>query len=229
MLVRMPRLLISVALWLLLPFAVAQAGEVELQAGMKAGLNFSNSTGADADKDQSITGVIGGGFVSINVNKWISLQPELLFSQKGSKVEGRQEFNAGEADSVIYDGTLTNRLPYVEVPVLLKLNIVNESDFTPSIYAGPSFGLRASPTQSFEGTYTDSTGTRPYESKVTLSNLIKGSDVGLVIGGSLSVESGGGLVLIDVRYTKGLNSYHVAETELELKNSVISVMIGLLF
>ena len=73
----------------------AQAGEVELQAGMKAGMNISTSTGASADSDQSISGIIGGGFVSINLSKWISLQPELLFTQKGSKID-RQLANFGQ-------------------------------------------------------------------------------------------------------------------------------------
>ena len=117
----------------------------------------------------------------------------------------------------------------MELPLLVKFNFVNESDFLPSVYAGPAIGLRASPTQSFEGTLTDSVGTRSYEDKVSVSDGIKGSDLGLVVGGSLAVESGGGLVFVEVRYTKGLNNYFVSSSDVELKNSVISVMLGLLF
>lgn len=208
---------------------LAQAGEVEVQAGMKAGVNFSTSTGADAGMDQSITGIIGGGFVSINLSKWVSLQPEIIFSQKGSKVDTRRVFVYSPTDSVIQDGTFTNKLPYVEFPLLFKVNIANESDFLPSLYVGPSFGFRASPTIKFEGTVTDSSGTRDFEAKESASDVIKGTDVGLVIGGSLAIESGGGLVFVEARYTKGLNSYYIDEANVELKNSVISVMLGLLF
>jgi hypothetical protein len=208
---------------------VVRAGEVEVQAGMKAGVNFSTSTGADAGNDQSITGIIGGGFVSINLSKWISLQPEIIFSQKGSKFDARRVFVNSPTDSVIQDGTFTSKLPYVEFPLLLRFNIVNESDFLPSLFAGPSFGFRASPTIAFEGTLTDSSGTRPFETKESASDAIKGTDIGLVVGGSLAIESGGGLVFVEVRYTKGLNSYYVDEAEVELKNSVVSVMLGLSF
>ena len=98
----------------------------------------------------------------------------------------------------------------------------------PSIYVGPALAFRASPSIEFDGTVTDSTGTRNFISDENAADVIESTDIGLVIGGMVGIESGDGLVFAEVRYTRGFNSYD-ATGEYDLKNSAISVMLGVLF
>ena len=219
--------------WIILVAGLLVAGsvtaEVTLTAGMKAGVNFSNTVGSDAGDSQSLTGMAGGGIVAINLSPRFAIQTEILYTQKGSQFDGTLilPFNG---DTLTYRGTFTERLPYVELPVLAKFNFVNESDIVPSLYAGPSFAFRASPSFKFEGTVTDTAGTVfAEEFENNIADEIKSFDVNLVVGGTVGIESGDGLVFVDVRYTRGLSSYDDTPAALDLKNSVISVMLGLLF
>lgn len=55
--------------------------------GAKIGLNLSNMYDSENDKYDSDpkVGLVGGAFVSIPLGKFIGVQPEVLFSQKGFK------------------------------------------------------------------------------------------------------------------------------------------------
>jgi len=58
--------------------------------GVKLGTNYSNvydSEGEDFVADGKF-GLVGGAFVSIPLGKYIGVQPEVLFSQKGFKSTG---------------------------------------------------------------------------------------------------------------------------------------------
>ncbi|OUR97636.1 hypothetical protein A9Q86_15600 [Flavobacteriales bacterium 33_180_T64] len=54
--------------------------------GLKTGLNISNFTGGDADRN-SLFGFHIGGFAEFKINENFSLQPELLYSTQGSEAE----------------------------------------------------------------------------------------------------------------------------------------------
>jgi hypothetical protein len=55
--------------------------------GIKGGLNLSNLSIEDASDKNMITGLHAGVFLNLPVTKVFSIQPELLFSQKGTKWE----------------------------------------------------------------------------------------------------------------------------------------------
>lgn len=216
---------------LLLVGGLSASAEVTLTAGTKAGMNIANSVGDDAADEESRTGLVGGGFLSINFSKWFAIQPELLFSQKGSKSTATRVFVVTDGineDTVTQQGTFTSKLNYVEIPLLLRFNYVNESDIVPSLYAGPALAFRASPSIEFEGTVTDSTGTWDFVSDENAADIIESTDIGFVFGAMVGIESGDGLVFAEVRYTRGFSSYD-ATGNYDLKNSAISVMLGVLF
>jgi len=59
----------------------------QIHIGAKVGLNYSNKYDSQGEK-YSADGKVGfaaGAFVSIPLNGFIGIQPELLFSQKGFK------------------------------------------------------------------------------------------------------------------------------------------------
>lgn len=109
-------------------FALAAYSQAEVSIGIKAGPNFAN-----LDTDASIsanyknrTGFHGGAFALFKFGK-IGVQPELLFSQQGSKVTiNSQDFDANYS--------------YINVPIVLKLYTVAGIN----LQAGPQFGFLAS-------------------------------------------------------------------------------------
>src|ERR1700741_2835489 len=77
-------------------------------AGIKAGANIANFTGGnfDAVDKKALVGFHGGGFLNFSLGA-ISLQPELLISTQGARI-----------DSV--HGSYDWKVTYAAVPVMLK-------------------------------------------------------------------------------------------------------------
>lgn len=95
-----------------------QAQGIDL--GIKAGVNFSNISDAYNLDTENKTGFVGGIFLGIKFSEKFAIQPELLYSQQGTK------FDAGEID-----------LTYVNVPVIFKYYLIQGLN----IQAGPQFGF----------------------------------------------------------------------------------------
>lgn len=73
--------------------------------GPKAGLNISNYTGSDIETDARV-GYHLGGIMNFGIGKVFSIQPEVLFSTQGAKID-----NGAQRDF---------RINYVAVPVMFK-------------------------------------------------------------------------------------------------------------
>jgi len=111
---------------LLLASSASFAQHFEL--GVKAGANISNFNGASNEaelKAKTLVGFHGGAFVSLFVGNSFAIQPEVLVSTQGAKVE-----NTG-TDKTDY------KLTYINVPVMAKYR------FTNGFYleAGPQIGF----------------------------------------------------------------------------------------
>lgn len=96
--------------------------------GIKAGANISNFNGGnfDAVKKKAIVGFHGGGFLNFSFGA-LSLQPELLVSTQGARIDSA---------SRSYDWKVT----YATVPVLLKFR--SAGGFY--LEAGPQVGFKLS-------------------------------------------------------------------------------------
>jgi hypothetical protein len=99
------------------------------QLGVKGGVNVSNFTGGDfGDIDKkALVGFHAGAFINFQFGDHLGLQPEVLFSSQGAKLE-----SAGESENI--------KLSYINIPVLLKYR------FTGGFYleAGPQIGFKVS-------------------------------------------------------------------------------------
>jgi len=107
---------------LILPSAAA----ADVRFGIKAGANVANVNGdaLEALQDwQSTVGFCGGIFLEFNLGKVLTIQPEVLYTMKGSETA-----EGGKLD-----------LDYIEVPVLLKVRLPIAS-IHPFLIAGPAFG-----------------------------------------------------------------------------------------
>ena len=116
-------ILLTAAVILIASVAKAQGFDV----GVKAGANYNKISGLDLT-DGYVAGFHFGGFIEIGKNT-IGFQPELLFSQAGTKISNdtASEFKAGEKIN----------LTYLQIPLLLKIKLGEML----SLHAGPQFGI----------------------------------------------------------------------------------------
>jgi hypothetical protein len=198
---RTSRLLLALIL-LGAPSAAAAQG---LTYGLKAGINFA-TIDADGDEDAGYRlGLAAGGFVALPLGSRLTIQPEGLFSQKGSK-------------SDLEGVSVKLQLDYVEIPILVKYALSGEPDRSFFVYGGPSiaFKIRSRATATFGDVTVD---TEEDEN-------IKDSDFGLVFGGGRNF----GRLSLDGRYNLGLSNIDSDESgEQKVRTRAITVLVGVRF
>ncbi|AYA38348.1 PorT family protein [Hymenobacter oligotrophus] len=194
-----------------------------IRFGVKAGANYSNLAGdvVDEDRYENKFGVHGGLMLNVGLidDGFLSLQPEVLFSQKGFKYADR-EVAIGN-DRFRYTGKLTYN--YLDVPVLLKINAGGLF-----FEAGPQFGYLLSATDDVEVTRNGQTQT----SSQNYSNLdnVKRTEVGYAAGLGFQAKSG---PMIGLRYNGALTDFaddgYQGDEFRNARNSVFLLSVGFLF
>jgi opacity protein-like surface antigen len=118
----MKKIILSLIAIMAFGFANAQ----KTRFGVKGGLNISTVVGGDVEDTKSLIGFHVGGLAEIHVVQRFFIQPELLFSTQGTKVDG-----AFGTDADI-------KFNYLNIPVLAKYYIVDNKF---SVEAGPQLGI----------------------------------------------------------------------------------------
>jgi len=102
--------------------AQAQTG---IKIGLKGGANLASYTGTDSKDTKAKYGFSAGATFNFALSDLISIQPELLYSQKGIKLDYSGNNNS---DAVVFKnsgataGTFGQTLSYIDVPVLMRVN-----------------------------------------------------------------------------------------------------------
>lgn len=99
------------------------------QFGIKAGLNFANLKGSGSEDFNVLTNFHIGGLYEARVFDHVYVQPELLYSVQGAKVDSEEI-----------------KLNYFTVPLLLKIYL--NGNF--NIQAGPQFSMLLSESDNFK-------------------------------------------------------------------------------
>jgi hypothetical protein len=108
----------------------AQTQKVKL--GVKAGLNVSSLAFDESELNSSNkTGFTAGIMVEIPLLKNFSFQPEVLYSQQGTK----NSFSDSDVTNSNYKCTI--ELNYLNIPVMLKYYVIKGL----SLQAGPQIGI----------------------------------------------------------------------------------------
>ncbi|MFN3590129.1 MAG: porin family protein [Spirosomataceae bacterium] len=86
----------------------------KFQFGLKAGANYANMYDSEEEgfEAEGKFGVVGGFFMAIPIGKFLGIQPEVIFSQKGFKQTG--SFLGGTYE-------LTRTTDYFDVPLFLSI------------------------------------------------------------------------------------------------------------
>ncbi|MCV9934171.1 PorT family protein [Flavobacterium sp. LS1R47] len=204
---------ITLSIIAVLAFGFANAQEVKF--GVKAGMNLSTWTGDTEGVDlKSKVGFNGGGFVAIQFSEKLTLQPEVLFSTQGVKVDNVE----GDVNGANYMGNVRFNLSYINVPVMVKYYVVK--DF--NIEVGPQIGFLTS-----AETVTKINGFNG-KHKENVKEIFESVDFGLNFGAGYDFTEN---ISAGVRYNLGLSN--IAKTEegdnTKLKNSVFSLLVGFKF
>jgi hypothetical protein len=186
--------------------------------GVKGGLTLANIKSVpetfEGYKWENKMGLVGGVFAELGLAKGFSLQPEVLYVQKGAKFS----FSEGEIT-----GTAKFNVDYVEIPLLLKYNLISSGLTIPSVYAGPYFGFNTRARLVFE--------MEGYPSEyLELKDEIKNTEFGLALGLGVAQKMGLMKLTLDARYDLGLtNIAEEAEGPESIKTRTWLFMVGLSF
>jgi len=108
-------------------FLGLQAQSENSEVGIKGGANFSNFYSNEVDDQDLRIGLQGGLFFKAALTDFLAIQPEILYSQKGSTIK-YDNFLTGNAE-------FTTNLNYIELPVMGVSNITDNFN----VHAGPYF------------------------------------------------------------------------------------------
>ncbi|MGF1638172.1 MAG: porin family protein [Cyclobacteriaceae bacterium] len=118
--------------------AFAQEG----RSGIKGGLNLSNlSMDGSNDKNMRV-GFHIGAFTSFDLAGNFAIQPELLYSQRGTKYD---------YDGVLLDSEVTYNFGYLDLPVYLVYNLSEDFNFKFGPYVGYMITANAESDNNFLG------------------------------------------------------------------------------
>lgn len=132
----------------------------KLTFGLKAGLNYSNvydSKGEEFTSNAKL-GLAAGAALSIPIGKYLGIQPEVLYSQKGFRGKGK-----------VLGGnySFTRTTDYIDVPVLFQFK---PSEFI-SIVAGPQISFLVRQTDVFANATTTIEQEKEFENDNVRKNM----------------------------------------------------------
>jgi len=175
--------------------------QLSINKGLKVGYNIANLSFDPSMETSSRSSFSGGGYVELDLLGPIDFQGEVLYSPKGAKVKSEGQ-------------EITVKGDYLEVPLLVKLQLPLLPTLSWNIHAGPSFGFKIS----------EST-----DPKVdTDGDIFKSSDLGGAIGAGVKFSALISHVTVDARYTFGFSDVS-AQGDFKVKNNVFALLVGIGF
>ena len=191
------------------------SGENGLTAkfGIKGGVNFSNLYIDNVQKENVKIGMNAGFFAKVPIIRGISIQPELLYSNKGA----RDRYS----NSIQGSGEYRFNLNYVETPVLLVFNLTRNLNFSGGGYAAYLVSANVKDVNN-DGTITGVTNLN--------ADHFRRFDYGLVAGLGVDIQ----YITFGVRYNYGLRNVGLpgslsGDLTVNSKNSVATFYIGFAF
>jgi hypothetical protein len=207
----MKKLMFGLMLAAVMLFTAAPLFAEGMMFGIKGGLNMSNLTGDDATMegiDPSMKMGFGGGvFFNYAFTELFAVQVEGLYTMKGATYEWSE---GGESGSVDW------KVDYIQLPLLLKVNIPTEGKIKPAIFAGPTFGFLMSSKISGDGEDLD------------VKDNTESMDIGILGGLEIGYKMEKGLLFLGASYEVGMQTVaKVDEGDApDIKNTNIGIYLG---
>lgn len=192
----MKKLLLSASAALLVAAAAPAAHAQGVRFGVKAGANLSNLSGDLVNQDQykNRFGFQGGIMVNFGLGDIISIQPEVLYSQKGFKYADQQFTVLGNT----YRNTGNVRYDYLDVPVLVRVRAAGIF-----FEVGPQYSYLMNVSTNREQTLNGNNVGNAGSGTTNLDN-VRRNELGYV--GGLGFQASNG-VMLGVRYTGAFTDF----------------------
>jgi hypothetical protein len=180
-----------------------------LSFGLKAGLNLSNvwdTKGQDFVADPKY-GLAGGAFVSLPLGKYLGVQPEIMFSEKGFK---------GSGSLLGFGYSYTRTTTFIDVPLLVQFKPIQY--FT--ILAGPQFSYLLKE----KNEYTFGSNSTEQEQAFTNEDP-RNNIMGFAVGADINVN----MLVISARaaWDFQTNNKNSVSTTPRYKNQLLQLTVGI--
>lgn len=171
---------------------VVNSGVAAVGYGIKGGLTLGNVKSMpeqfiEGYPWKTYPGLAGGVFVNLGVTRGFSIQPEVLYVQKNTRITIPE-----------HDAEATWHFDYIEIPLLLKYSLGGEgSKIVPAVNAGPFLG--------FNSKAKMVTRLGQNEETEDIKEDIRSSEYGIAFGAGLATKLGSVKLGLDVRYDLGIS------------------------
>lgn len=203
-------------------FSLHAQAEIGVLAGARAGLNISSLRKFEPITDYKKRVILGSdlsGVLRLDFNKYISLQTEIEFAQKG---QGWKK----NIDSAKYSGKLV--MNYVQFPILV-VGRFGTDKVKGVVQLGPYISY-------WTGGYTQNSVSIDKQSKnastykYIFTSNDKRVDAGLVVGAGTDIKVGKGWIELALRYNAGFVSSNKKSTLVpKMYHSNVSISVGYLY
>jgi outer membrane protein with beta-barrel domain len=183
--------------------------------GLKGGLSASTLHGdVPADpKNERRLGFSGGAFITVGVNRLVSVQPEILFVTKGTSL-GTVDLT-DQNGTVVGTADLVMKLDYLEFPVLVRLALPAMGDASPYVVAGPAVGVRLSQKLTLSGFGSSE------------SHVANSADLGVALGAGITMGRGHIRGSFETRYTLGITRASEDSFSTNARNGDLMITAGI--
>ena len=192
-------------------------------AGPRLGLNLSNYWG-NADGMKFKPGVVAGAFLMYSSLNHFGISADVLYAQRGTKFSRTVTTIQGNPTTTSF----TQRVNYLEIPVVARYFLTLSGNFRPNVFIGPSLAIKLNAKRVDGEINGVSTAVVNGEN----SNDFKDLDLGATGGFQLNWGAGNRQrFLIDARYNLGLSNVQTDLPNLwgrrnSLQNSTITLTLG---
>ncbi|MGN0214698.1 MAG: porin family protein [Muribaculaceae bacterium] len=202
------------AIAMLVICTVCGMAQAQVHIGAKVGLNMSNFVGNNSPHDMTVNYHVGG-FVELGLLGPLSIAPEVIFSTQGGN-ETVGNYQVG--DIVNPKATVKWKTNYVNVPIMLKLNLLGKL----SLDFGPQFGFNVTSKRKLDVPNYE-------ESSYDYGDNTKKFDFALGIGATYNINR---FLFVQGRYTMSVTKAYKSnvlgvELPVDARNGVIQLSLGL--
>lgn len=202
-------IVLFVTITLLATVAAAQdTGLLKPDRGISGGLASARFHDSPFETG-SAKGFVFGVFMDFRISENLSIQTEILYTEKGSKIYIPS-----------FDTEFDLNLDYIEVPITVNYRLQTEKMFQPRIFAGPYAGFLINSSASV--TIADDIISTPDDFVDEANDL----DWGAVIGAGIDAHLTFRTITFKVRYSTGFSNAFNSSIPGDYKNGVFSILLG---
>lgn len=222
----MKKLLLLALVVLLVGAVSVSTSQVKFCVGPKVGLIMSNASfdpdiGAGVTKS-SRTGIVGGAAFEVMFSGVpLGIEADLLYMQGGTILE-----SSATIGGATYNVKQTEKLNFIQIPVLLKGKFTTKSIVSPYVYVGPALGITASAKE-----LQEVSGAASASQETDIKDQVTSTDFQLVFGGGAEFNVAPKIgITADIRYGLGLTDLNKSDPgNPSIKSRGLYLMVGAMF